>query len=260
YLMKHKQYFSAAEVFKKIGDIKKLAMIYVKSCQWEEAFKLVNEYPELREEVYVPYATWLAENDRFVESQQAFHKAGKVNEALRVLLQLTNNAINERRFNDAAYYNWILSMQCLDQGNEAESEALRQRFINKFTTLQRKADIYYAYHNIYRYIEEPFTSFFPDALFNMARFVFHLTLNNTPEGVSKVSILYALAKQGRNLGAYKLTRLVYEKLHSLLIPPRFQDAIELGDLTIRAKPFSDAEVRCDAHANNRMIEMIIKRS
>ncbi len=56
------------------------------------------------------------------------------------------------------------------------------------------------------------------------------------------AILYALAKQGRNLGAYKLTRLVYEKLHTLHIPNRFKDAFEMGELTIRAKPFSDAEV------------------
>ncbi len=56
------------------------------------------------------------------------------------------------------------------------------------------------------------------------------------------AILYALAKQGRNLGAFKLARHVYEKLHTMQIPPRFQDAIEMGDLTIRAKPFSDAEV------------------
>lgn len=59
------------------------------------------------------------------------------------------------------------------------------------------------------------------------------------------AVLYALAKQGRNLGAYKLARLVYEKLHTLHIPPRYQTSIEMGDLTIRAKPFSDAEVLCD---------------
>ncbi len=57
------------------------------------------------------------------------------------------------------------------------------------------------------------------------------------------AILYALAKQGRNLGAFKLARHVYEKLHTMQIPSRFQDAIEMGDLTIRAKPFSDAEVQ-----------------
>lgn len=70
FLVKHKQYFNACEVYKKIGDVQKLAEIYVKSFQWEEAFNLVTLYPDLKEQVYVPYATWLAENDRFLEAQQ----------------------------------------------------------------------------------------------------------------------------------------------------------------------------------------------
>lgn len=44
----------------------------------------------------------------------AFHKAGKITDALHVLKQLTDNAVNENRFNDAGYYFWMLSMQCLD--------------------------------------------------------------------------------------------------------------------------------------------------
>jgi len=28
--------------------------------------------------------------------------------------QLTENAVNESRFNDAGYYYWMISMQCLD--------------------------------------------------------------------------------------------------------------------------------------------------
>ena len=44
----------------------------------------------------------------------AFHEAGKINEALQVLEQLTENAVNESRFDDAGYYYWLLSMQCLD--------------------------------------------------------------------------------------------------------------------------------------------------
>ena len=44
----------------------------------------------------------------------AFHKAGLQEEAVRVLEQLTHNAVVESRFNDAGYYFWKLSMQCLD--------------------------------------------------------------------------------------------------------------------------------------------------
>lgn len=54
--------------------------------------------------------------------------------------------------------------------------------------------------------------------------------------------LYALAKQSRKLGAYKLARYSYEKLQELHVPSRFQESIELGSLTIRSKPFHDSEV------------------
>lgn len=50
----------------------------------------------------------------FVLGWAAFHKAGRQGEAVRVLEQLTHNAVVESRFNDAAYYYWMLSMQCLD--------------------------------------------------------------------------------------------------------------------------------------------------
>ncbi|KAG2471029.1 IF122 protein, partial [Polypterus senegalus] len=53
--------------------------------------------------------------------------------------------------------------------------------------------------------------------------------------------LYALAKQSKALGAYKLARHAYEKLQGLRIPARFQETIELGSLTLRSKPFHDSE-------------------
>lgn len=49
----------------------------------------------------------------------AFHKAGRPDEAFKVLEQLTMNAVHENRFDDASYYFWMLSMQCLDLAAEA---------------------------------------------------------------------------------------------------------------------------------------------
>ena len=44
----------------------------------------------------------------------AYHKAGLQDEAVLVLEQLTQNAVVESRFNDAAYYYWNLAEQCLE--------------------------------------------------------------------------------------------------------------------------------------------------
>ncbi|KAM9657213.1 intraflagellar transport protein 122 homolog isoform 6-T8 [Morphnus guianensis] len=141
----------AAETFMKVGDLKALVHLYVETHRWEEAFALSEKHPEFKDDVYVPYAQWLAENDRFEEAQKAFHKAGRQSEAVRVLEQLTHNAVVESRFNDAAYYYWMLSMQCLDIAQENEQQ--KTEMLQKFHHFQHLAEVYHVYHSIQRYTE-----------------------------------------------------------------------------------------------------------
>ncbi|KAL4670417.1 hypothetical protein H8957_010558 [Semnopithecus entellus] len=229
----------AAETYLKMGDLKSLVQLHVETQRWDEAFALGEKNPEFKDDIYVPYAQWLAENDRFEEAQKAFHKAGRQREAVQVLEQLTNNAVAESRFNDAAYYYWMLSMQCLDiaQADPAQKDMM----LGKFHHFQRLAELYHGYHAIHRHTEDPFSVHRPETLFNISRFLLHSLPKDTPLGISKVKILFTLAKQSKALGAYKLARHAYDKLRGLYIPARFQKSIELGTLTIRAKPFHDSE-------------------
>ncbi|XP_047473268.1 intraflagellar transport protein 122 homolog [Penaeus chinensis] len=229
----------AAEMYKKMGEMQSVVELYVEVQDWEEAFIWADKHPEYRQLVYVPYATSLAEQDKFLQAQKAFHKAGKPDEAFRVLEQLTMNAVNENRFDDAGYYFWMLSMQCLDIAAEDESEY--EAMMTKFKDYQKKASMYYVYHTIQRYMDEPFTSYMPEALFNISRFLMHELMVTQPSGISMFSTLYTLAKQARNLEAYKLARHVLDKLQALRIPLRFQEDVELAALKIRAKPFHDNE-------------------
>jgi intraflagellar transport protein 122 len=111
------------------------------------------------------------------------------------------------------------------------------------------SEAYYAYHFVQRYMDEPFTSHQSESLFNMALFVLNYT-NRKPvpkgislatyiEGISRVYVLFALAKLARVLGAYKTARYAYEKLLTCVIPNEWIDMIELGTLTIRSKPKTD---------------------
>ncbi|XP_070766457.1 intraflagellar transport protein 122 homolog isoform X7 [Enoplosus armatus] len=235
--LKHHGY--ASETYSKMGDLHALVQLHVETRHWEEAFSLVEKHPQFKNDVYVPYAQWLAENDRFEEAQKAFHKAGRQNEAVKVLEQLTHNAVVENRFNDAGYYYWMLSMQCLDIARESEDQ--RDEMLKKFERFQHLAELYHVYRSIQRYTDEPFSSHMPETLFNICRFLLNNLTKDIPPGISKVNTLYALAKQSRKLGAYKLARYSYEKLQELHIPSRFQESIELGSLTIRSKPFHDSE-------------------
>ncbi|KAM8830455.1 intraflagellar transport protein 122 homolog [Synchiropus picturatus] len=229
----------ASETYSKMGDLLALAQLHVETRHWEEAFSLVDKHPQFRNDVFVPYAQWLAENDRFEEAQKAFHKAGRQTEAVKVLEQLTHNAVVENRFNDAGFYYWMLSMQCLDIARENEDQ--REEMLKKFERFQHLAELYHVYRSIQRYTDEPFSSHMPETLFNICRFLLNNLTKDVPPGISKVNTLYALAKQSGKLRAYKLARYSYEKLQELHVPSRFQESIELGSLSIRSKPFHDSE-------------------
>jgi uncharacterized membrane protein YgcG len=60
-----------------------------------------------------------------------------------------------------------------------------------------------------------------------------------PHGVSLVRVLHTLAKNAKELGAYKLSRHAYDKLHNLVLPESEREAVELDMLAIQAKPLRD---------------------
>ncbi|KAL3982366.1 WD domain G-beta repeat family protein [Acanthocheilonema viteae] len=245
YLAKKEEYTLASHLFQSINDIHALLNMYVDAALWNDisfysrfinflsmAFLVAAKYQKYNKEVYLPYARWLAENDRFDEAQKAYHMAGHDVEALQVLEQLMGNAVRENRFSDAGYYSWMLSMQYLERcsGDLKLNE--------KFLDFSDKANCYYAFDVIHKYLAEPFTSCPADALINIARY---LAFQKEIYKISRVSILYTLMKQGQILGAYKLARYALEQLSYLKIPRRFEKFIETDALTIRSKPFTDAE-------------------
>ncbi|CAG2056799.1 unnamed protein product [Timema podura] len=196
----------ATEMYRKLGDDRSIVLLYVEARDWREAFSLADKHPEYRDLVYIPYAQWLAENDKFVEAQK-------------------ENAVNESRFQDAAYYYWVLSLQCLDLANQSDTgDVFIVLYLLSFVSK-----------------DEPFTSYMPEALFNISRYLMNELRNLQPKGVSQFAVLYTLAKQAKTLGAYKLTRQVLDKMQSLRVPPRFQEYVDLSSLMVRAKPYHDGE-------------------
>ncbi|KAJ3016424.1 hypothetical protein HKX48_004032 [Thoreauomyces humboldtii] len=236
----------AAETLVKMGDIAHLLNLHVELGHWEDAFKLAETHPEFLESLYVPYATWLATNGQYIEAQENYRKAGKIDEALRVLEQLTESAVTEQRYDDAAYYYWTMAAEQLEMlPAETPREELttpHQKALLRFRSTYGLAEVYHAYHFVSRYINEPFTSHLPETLFNMARFILHyLHHHETPAGISRVYTLYALAKLSQALGAFKLARYTYDKLQTMNVPAMWQEVIDVGTLTIRAKPLLDKE-------------------
>ena len=53
-----------------MDDTESMITCYVEAEAWEEAFALGENHPEFRQIIYVPYAKWLAEHDKFLEAQK----------------------------------------------------------------------------------------------------------------------------------------------------------------------------------------------
>mmetsp|Transcript_43067 Transcript_43067/g.76259 ORF Transcript_43067/g.76259 Transcript_43067/m.76259 type:complete len:999 (-) Transcript_43067:43-3039(-) len=295
----HQHHTFAKEAILKLGDIGQLIQLHMESHRWDEAFQLCQQHPEYSAEIYLPWAEWLAFNDRFDDALEAYKKANRPELSLQMIEKLTHNAVVERRYKDAATYFWRLAVEMITatktDGLDPQTEMKRQQVaMDNFWELRRRADVYYAYSYIHSYIQEPFTTLLPENVFNCAlylwnilassalsgqstaKMLFHTPLDGdydmrdeagrllrgvdgrpgggggqnhakghllreVPLGISRVYILYALAKQAQNLGAYKLARMAYDKLQVLRVPPTWQHQIDLSCLAIRSKAYSDQD-------------------
>mmetsp|Transcript_14244 Transcript_14244/g.14234 ORF Transcript_14244/g.14234 Transcript_14244/m.14234 type:complete len:202 (-) Transcript_14244:1051-1656(-) len=109
YFKENHNHTYAKQALLKLGDIKGLMALHIEFHQWDEALNQLKTHPQYADKVYLPYADWLAANDRFEEAQAAYKKAKKPELALRIIEFLTKNAVIERRFKDAAKYLFILA-------------------------------------------------------------------------------------------------------------------------------------------------------
>lgn len=232
----------AKETFTKSKDISKLMTLYAKRQQWNEAAKLADEHEgKFDVSVFLPYAEWLVSQDRYEEAMQAFKKSQRSDLSRKVLEELTNNAVAESRFKDAAYYFWMLS-------KETELEILKDSSKIKTSSHEQlqfeyelKADLYFAYASVHAYVTDPFTSQQPEMLFQVSRFIINSLGNSEtiPLGISKASTFYTLARQAMLLGAFKLARHAYDRLSKLQLTDRRLEEVEIDMLLVQAKPVRD---------------------
>ncbi|KAJ2997530.1 hypothetical protein HDV02_005419 [Globomyces sp. JEL0801] len=235
----------AIETMKKIGDISSLLYLYIEIQQWDDAFKIGESNPEFSEQIYLPYGNWLALNDRFDEAQLYYTKAGRSDEAIRVLKILAENSIVQQKYKDGGYYYWCLSKETLNSHTKRmaiSQKDVKENPFKKWKVYHELAELYYAYNQIHSYIEDPFTFALPETLLNTAKYILVNIYNKqSPPGISKIKVLYCMAKISFSLGCFKLCRFAYEKLMTMKLPAEWQDTVDLATMAIRAKPFTDKE-------------------
>ncbi|KAK9811224.1 hypothetical protein WJX72_000251 [[Myrmecia] bisecta] len=237
----------AKETLVKLGDFKALAELAVEGEKWDEARELVRAHPDLRTTVCLPHARWLLQAGRFDEACTAFREAGELGESARLLQQLVQNAIAEKRFADAAAYYYQLALQELGkvQSHPSQLTPGDAAALEAFQAHYARAEIYYAYHLVHSAAAAPFHTVFPATLFSAARFLLMQLLQDEakgmPAGVSLAHVVHCVAQQAQQQGAHKLARWAYAKLQTLRLPPAWQEPVDLASLLVRSQPFADAE-------------------
>jgi intraflagellar transport protein 122 len=245
YFKKHGKMNYAVETAKKLSNVTTLLQIYLDAQNWEEAFKIGDSFPQYHEQIYLPYGNWLAMNDRYDEAQEYYTKAGRPEDAIKVLKFLASNSVTQNSFKRAACYYQSLSRDIVLQLSEKTniSQTLdKNEQLSLLKTYQIYAKLYYAYDKVYKFVNDPFTMTPPEHLMNTAKFILVYLLNNTnPRKISKTFTLYCLAKISFKLKCFKTCRFAYEKLMQIQLPLEWRDTIDLGAMVVRSKPMTDPE-------------------
>jgi intraflagellar transport protein 122 len=132
--------------------------LHVDCQKWDEAFMLAKQNPEMESIITLPYADWLSVHDRFEEAQEAYKKANRPDLSLKIIEFLSNNAISEKRFQDAAQYYWMLATESLSLVSKVGGKATKddKKYLKAFEEYTKLAEIYQAYNNVSKFVEETY--------------------------------------------------------------------------------------------------------
>ena len=199
---------------------------------------------ELKEQIYLPYGNYLVMNDRFEEAQEYYTKAGRPQEAIKVLKFLADGSIVQERFELAAYYYWCLSKSTLaNYAKQGTPTVKKDQVVQTWKQYCTLSTVYFAYFYVHQYISDPFTFSSPSTLMNAAKLVLQI-MQDLPlslPGISRVYVYYCLAKISSQVGCQKLSQQSYQKLQSLHLPSKWQNTVDLATMLIKSKPSKDSE-------------------
>lgn len=236
----------ALEAYEKVDDNRSLVQLYVELGDWRRAFAILEKCPQLARLVYLPWANWLADNDKFEESLDAFRAAKWPQEAIRMLETLASNSVTCRRFSDAAFYFIHLAEEYGDfEDDERPTDAQLAHRIKLSNECVRRAAVYYAYSYIYAHTTQPFI--FDDLkLFRVSRHLCAMVCDGViPVNIGKAEILYTLARAANRLDMVRTARAVFEKLQTVILLIPILEQVDVETLIIRSKPFTDRDELLD---------------
>ncbi|EQC37613.1 hypothetical protein SDRG_05207 [Saprolegnia diclina VS20] len=248
YLYKAGKFKQCRDVYVKIGNFDALLKMHIDCHEWEEAVRLAQKHKDKVKnlaDVYVPYAEWLTTQDRFEDALGAYTLAKRPEKCMALLDELIASAVVETRFKDASYYHWRICDEMLGSIKAASPDTLTaddQKTLHSALSHEVDGKIYHAYSLIFAYTDEPFTTLQPETLFHASRFLLNVIgKEKPPPGISIARIAFTLAQHAQQLEAFKLARLMYERLQTMRVRPEWQQTIDLTSMVIQTKPYSDRD-------------------
>ncbi|CCW59979.1 unnamed protein product [Phytomonas sp. EM1] len=243
---KNKAISFAIEAYEKVNDNHALIQIYVEMGNWKRAFAVFEKCPQYAREVYVPWANWLAENDKFEEALEAFRAAKWPKETVRMMEVLASNSVTCRKFRDAAFYYVHLANEYGQfEDGEHPSEVQMASLIKQGNECIRRADMYYVYATIYTHMVQPFP-YNEIRLYRMSRYLLAMASEGViPMNIGKAEILCTLARTACRLDMVRTARAVFEKLHSVILAPPILEQVNIETLLARCKRYADRDELLD---------------
>ena len=239
-LMKHDMIKEATDLLAQLDDVSSLAKVRVYMKDWNEALSLAKMHPALLPEVFLPFARHLFEDDQYFESLVSFFIAGRVDEALKSLNILLDNAIRMRRYEDVSFflYGRTLGLASICEDPE-EAEAIVESGL-------QLARAYNAFGRLKEDTTSPFTVRERGNSFYLSRFVvayinsvrrgefkskyLHAINDDLICGISFPEALFSLLNESESIGEYRLMKWCAEQLALFVVPPAVQEAVDYAIL------------------------------
>lgn len=204
--------------------------------------------------VEVARAEALALDNRFEDAQACYEAAGRPDLAVLLTQQLLVNAADERRWLDAARHCHRLSQEVGATLHDSRQASHRPELSAAYRRFKHDSAVYRAYSVIHESCTAPFFTADPSMVLQAAVFVLNMCFLTPrthaqmakrggqlqisgllPLGVSIMSTLWAIAKQGQLEGAWQLVRSALDRLDTMLLPVAWRDEFDLAQLLVRSK-------------------------
>lgn len=144
YFKQNNHHGYAKEAYLKLNDNRNLMSLHIELEKWEEAFILAKQNQQYMDMLRLPYAEYLFKNDRYEDALRVYRQIKRPDISNRILQQMADNAVNENRYKQASHFYHNLAIENL----------VNDKFSN-FSNFSMIADIYYVYHFIYQYTQNP---------------------------------------------------------------------------------------------------------